>query len=142
MRDGRKFSKIVESIAKAETRTTGEIRVHISKRWIERDPMKRAQKLFLRLGMNRTQLKNAVLLYVNLRRRKFAIYGDEGIHKSMGQKYWEKIARELSQDLRGTHHENAIALAVNKIGDALAENFPIDPMNSNPNELSNDVTTD
>lgn len=140
--DGKRFSKIVEAIARAEDRTSGEIRVHVSKRWIEKDPYHRAQKLFIRLGMNRTTLRNAVLLYVNLRRRKFAIYGDEGIHQNVGQRYWEKIARDLSQDLRGTHHENAIAMAVTKIGDALAENFPIDSEHPNRNELSNDVTID
>jgi uncharacterized membrane protein len=142
VQDGKKFSRIVEAIARAETHTTGEIRVHISKRWFEPDPMLRARKLFDRLGMRRTTLKNAVLLYVNLRRKKFAIYGDEGIHHSVGQKYWERIARELSQDLRGTHHENAIALAVNKIGGALAENFPVDQTHFNRQELSNDVSSD
>ncbi|MFL5813484.1 MAG: TPM domain-containing protein [Bdellovibrionia bacterium] len=142
MQDGKKFSKIVEAIADAETHTTGEIRVHVSKRWFERDPYRRAQKVFDRLGMGRTTLKNAVLLYVNLRRRKFAIYGDEGIHQSVGQRYWERIARELSQDLRGTHHENAIAMAVAKIGKALAENFPVDSTHLNHQELSNDVTSD
>jgi uncharacterized membrane protein len=142
VRDGKKFSKIVEAIAKAEKQTTGEIRVHVSKRWFEPNPLLRAQKVFHRLGMNRTNLKNGVLLYVNLRRRKFAIYGDEGIHQSVGQRYWEKIARELSQDLRGTHHENAIAMAVTKIGDALAESFPVDINSSNQNELPNNVTTD
>jgi uncharacterized membrane protein len=83
-----------------------------------------------------------VLLYVNLRRRKFAIYGDEGIHQSVGQRYWEKIARELVQDLRGTHHENAIAMAVEKMGDALAKYFPIDSDHPNENQLSNEVTLD
>jgi uncharacterized membrane protein len=142
VRDGKKFSKIVEAIAQAEDRSTGEIRVHVSKRWFEKDPFARAQKLFYRLGMERTTLRNAVLLYVNFRRRKFAIYADEGIHQSVGQRYWEKIARELSQDLRGTHHENAIATAVQKIGQALAESFPSDPTHPNRHELSNDVTSD
>lgn len=142
MLDGKKFSRIVEAIAKAETHTTGEIRVHLSKRWFEPDALRRAEKVFHRLGMGRTTLRNAVLLYVNLRRRKFAIFGDEGIHQSVGQRYWEQIARELSQDLRGTHHENAIAMAVTKIGDALAENFPSDSDHSNRQELSNDVTSD
>jgi uncharacterized membrane protein len=142
VRDGKKFSKIVEAIAEAETHTTGEIRVHISKRWFEPDPYRRAQKVFDRLGMGRTSLKNAVLLYVNLRHRKFAIYGDEGIHQSVGQRYWERIARELSQDLRGTHHENAIALAVSKIGKALEENFPVTSAQTNHQELSDDVTSD
>jgi uncharacterized membrane protein len=138
----KKFSKIVEAIARAETKTTGEIRVHISKRWFEPNPLVRAQKLFRRLGMERTSLRNAVLLYVNLRKRRFAIFGDEGIHQSVGQKYWESIAKELSQDLRGTHHENAIAAAVNKISIALAENFPLDSTHTNRQELSNDVSTD
>jgi uncharacterized membrane protein len=61
---------------------------------------------------------------VNLRRKKFAILGDQGIHDHVGQAYWDRISRELANDLRSTHHENAIAAAILRIGAALAKFFP------------------
>lgn len=92
--------------------------------------------------MENTSGHNAVLLYVNLHRKKFAFFGGEGIDKNVGQKYWQKIARELSQDLRSTHFENAIAKAVLKIGEALSKHYPADLAHPNKHELSNEVTED
>lgn len=137
-----RFSPIVRAIAEVEKRTTGEIRVHLSRRWIERDPFARAQKLFQEYGMTRTAQRNGVLLYINLRRHKFAIVGDEGIHRTVGQKYWEELARALHDDLMSTHLENAVAIAVHTIGATLQRFFPADLDSQNPDELSNEVTHD
>lgn len=137
-----KHSPIVRAIALVESVTTGEIRVHISKHWIEKDPHRRARRLFHIFGMEKTTHRNAVLLYINLRRKKFAIVGDEGIHQKVGQKYWEELAQALAQDLRGTHSENAIALAVRTIGFTLQHYFPLAKGKPHPNELPNEVTED
>ena len=137
-----RFSPIVRAIAEAEKRTTGEIRVHLSRRWLERDPYERAHKLFHQYGMTRTAQRNGVLLYVNLRRRKFAIVGDEGIHREVGQQYWEELARALHEDLLSTHVENAVAISVRTIGATLQRFFPVDLDSQNPDELPNDVLED
>ncbi|MCM2277072.1 MAG: TPM domain-containing protein [Oligoflexia bacterium] len=137
----KRYSPIVKAIAEAEAGTTGEIRVHLTRRWIEKDPFARAWIVFRRFGMFRTAQRNAVLLYVNLRKHKFAIIGDEGVHKVVGQLYWERIARNLSRDLTSTHYENAIALAVREIGQVLHQHFPAEAV-PNPNELSNEVSED
>ncbi len=135
-------SPIVEAIARAETGTTGEIRVHLSKRWFEKDPLGRAMQLFEQFGMFRTTRRNAVILYVNLRKRRMAIFGDTGIHDKVGQAFWEKILAELAHDLRTTHHEKAVAEAIFKIGDVLKAHFPIGAGDDNMDELPNTVTTD
>lgn len=135
-----KNSPIVKAIALAEAGTTGEIRVHLSRRWYEPDPFNRASRLFDEFGMRRTSHRNAVLLYVNLRRHKFAVIGDEGIHKAVGQHYWERLSRNLSENLRSTHFENAIADAVRMIGETLRRYFPLDLDASNPNELGDELT--
>lgn len=136
------LSPIVQAIADAERGTTGEIRVHVSRSWVEKDAYAHAQRLFEQHGMTRTAQRNAVLFYVNARRHKFAIIGDEGIHKVVGQKYWEGLAQMLHEDLQSTHLENAIALAVRTIGITLQKYFPADPEAHNPNELPDDVTED
>lgn len=117
-------SPIAQAIALAETGTTGEIRVHLSKRFYERDPFGRARRIFVRYGMTRTSQRNAVLLYVNLRRRKISVVGDKTAHEALGQRFWETLVHDLQQDLRATHHEKAIALAVTTIGDQLKKHFP------------------
>ena len=58
-----------------------------------------------------------------LKRKKFAIVGDEGIHKKVGQRYWEEIARALEKTSRRRIRREAIANAVLKIGEVLAKLF-------------------
>jgi uncharacterized membrane protein len=135
-------SPIVNAILQAEKNTTGEIRVHLSKKWIERDPFRRATRLFRQFGMFRTTHRNAILLYVNLKRQKFAIIGDEGIHKVVGQRYWEQLAQDLKRALISTHPENAIAIAVGQIGVVLQKHFPLDAGTQHHNELKDEFSED
>lgn len=139
----KKLSPIIEAIAAAESGTTGEIRVHIAKHWIERAPFARATRLFEHFNMFRTTDRNAVLFYINPRKRKFAIVGDIGIHNVVGQKYWESLSATLRKDLRSTHPENAIALAVLQIGEILREHFPREePSQPKVNQIPDLVTED
>lgn len=137
-----KFSPIVQAIASAETATTAEIQVHLSKRWFEPDPLARARRIFTLYGMEKTAERNAVLLYVNLRRHKFAIVGDEGIHRLVGQHYWEAVVKKLSATLHETHPEKAIASAVHDIGLTLQKYFPLAAGGKNVDELPNSVRED
>ena len=55
--------RMVESIAKAEKNTSGEIRIHIES-VCKGDPCERAAHVFNKLGMCNTNLHNGVLIYV------------------------------------------------------------------------------
>jgi uncharacterized membrane protein len=118
------ISPIVEAIRIAEEGSLGEIHVHLSKRWIEKDPMGRAVQIFFAYGMAQTTHRNAILIYANLRRKKFAVIGDVGIYKKVGQLGWEKWGEELRQNLFFTQSERAIALTVRLMGEALKKYFP------------------
>ena len=139
---GKTESAILKAIQWAEKGTTGEIRVHITRRWWEPDALKRAQKLFESYGMYRTAERNGVLLYVNLRKKKFAVIGDTGIQAKIGQSYWDDLAKSLREDLLSTHYENAIAFAVRTLGVTLKMHFPVESGAENPNELPDLVTED
>lgn len=139
---GNQHMMVVEAIAEAERGTTGEIRVHISNRRFDFHPMKRARQIFMRYEMENTEHRNAVLLYVNPRRRQFAVYGDVGIHTAVGQQHWDELAKNLRADLASTDFENAIARCVRALGKTLAIEYPAAPGEANPDELSNEVTED
>lgn len=115
---------IVRAIALAETGTTGEIRVHLSRRLFEKNPFNHALWLFDRFGMTRTLQRNAVLLYVNLRRHRFAIVADQALHQVLGQNYWQQFSREFSEEMRGTDPERGVAIAVSRLGEKLKLHFP------------------
>ena len=63
----------------AERRSSGEIRVLVSRRKVE-DALATAQREFLRLGMAKTRQRNGVLLYFAPLSQRFAIVGDTGVH--------------------------------------------------------------
>src|SRR5579872_1185106 len=87
--------QVVQAIADAEKKMQGEIRVFISRKEPE-DPVAAAQETFFRLGMNRTTMRNGVLIYVAPRVRKFAIIGDEAVHAKCGDGFWKDVAGEMA----------------------------------------------
>lgn len=117
-------SPIVQAILQMEKITNAEIRVHVSQRWLERDPYLRATRLFQQYSLWRTTDRNAVLFYLNLRHKKYAILGDKGIAQAVGKTYWDELGSFLAQDLRSTYWEKAVALAIQTIGVTLSKHFP------------------
>jgi uncharacterized membrane protein len=115
--------KIVAAIALAEKATSGEIRVCVSNKHRD-DALAAAQKRFLKLGMNRTQHRNAVLIYFAPKAHTFAIWGDTGVHEKCGDEFWQGIARNITPRLKAGQFTEAIAEAVREIGELLALHFP------------------
>ncbi|MGH2690000.1 MAG: TPM domain-containing protein, partial [Actinomycetota bacterium] len=91
--------RIAEAIRRAEERTNGEIRVHISPTravHVQRE----AESTFERLGMTATKQRNAVLLYLAPRSRQFAVVGDVGIHERCGDRLWGPVAAAAEWEFR------------------------------------------
>ena len=75
------LNRVVESIRTAESRTSAEIRVCIARRCKE-NPLDAAYKKFKQLKMDRTALRNSVLIYVAPDNHKAAVIGDSGIDEA------------------------------------------------------------
>ncbi len=131
--------RILEAIGRAERHSSGEIRVHLHKGGGE-DVYQRAVETFNRLEMYKTRLRNGILIYVDTRGRRFAVIGDEGIHRKVGSGFWEKIRDILAEHFRQGQYSEGIVRAIDAIGLALAEHFPYsdDDINELPDELSFD----
>src|SRR5450432_2413541 len=80
--------KIVQAIRDAEKLTSGEIRVFVEHKCRFMDAMDRALEIFANLKMEQTEGRNAVLLYIALKDRQLAVYGDKGIHEKTGEEFW------------------------------------------------------
>ena len=76
--------QLVEAINQAEQRTSGEVRVFIESKCRFVDALDRAQEIFFKLKMQETEQRNATLIYVAVKDRQAAVYGDEGIHVKVG----------------------------------------------------------
>ena len=59
------------------------------------DALERAQKKFLQLGMQKTQERNGVLIFVAPRAQKFAVIGDEGVHQRCGERFWQELIDKM-----------------------------------------------
>jgi uncharacterized membrane protein len=129
---------IVEAVQNAEQRTSGEIRVFVEHRCRYVNAIDRAIEIFENLQMHQTQLRNAVLVYVAIKDRQLAVFGDEGIHKKVGNEYW---AAEVVKMIHAFNRENiaqGIAQCVKNIGEALCTHFPYDK-DTDKNELPDDI---
>ena len=79
---------IQQSIVEAERLCSGEIRVHIDRN-CKGNVLDKAQAVFTQLGMQSTQLRNGVLIYLVPKQKLMAIIGDVGIHEKVGQDFFE-----------------------------------------------------
>lgn len=131
--------RIVAAIAEAERRSSGEIRVHVTRRKPE-DLEARARRRFERLGMTRTAERTGVLFYIAPKLRRFQILGDSGIHEKCGPDFWRETAAEMEAFFRRGEFTEGIVRGVEKVGQILERYFP--RSTSDRNELPDQVTED
>jgi uncharacterized membrane protein len=131
--------RIVAAIADAEKRSSGEIRVHITRRKPD-NLEERARRRFELLGMTRTAERNGVLFYVAPNLRRFQILGDSGIHEKCGDVFWKETAAGMEEHFRRGEFTEGLIHGIAKAGALLAEHFP--RTDADANELPDEVTED
>ena len=129
--------RIVAAIGAAERRTSGEIRVVVS-RGKTTEPIVAAQEQFERLGMTRTAARNGVLIFLAPRSRTFAVIGDTAVHEKCGAAFWTDLAAAMTGYFKRGEFTEGIVHGIERAGALLAAHFP--PRPDDRNELPNDVT--
>ncbi|MBS1774054.1 MAG: TPM domain-containing protein [Bacteroidetes bacterium] len=131
--------QVVACIKEAEAKTTGELRVFVESKCSYMDAIDRAWELFHNLGMSATERRNAVLVYLAIEDRQFAIVGDKEIYeKAGGPAFWEKAAEKLRGHLKNGEVGSGLANCVKELGNAMATHFPHDPTITK-NELPDEI---
>jgi uncharacterized membrane protein len=125
------LGRIEAAIQSAERRTSGQIRVAVARFYFWGSVRRAADAAFVRLRMNQTRRRNAVLLFVAPRLHRFAVIGDAGIHARVNDEFWSQISDALQADFRGGDLTAGLLHAVDTIGERLAEHFPPDPLGDN-----------
>jgi uncharacterized membrane protein len=129
---------IVSAIGKAEQRTSGEIRVYVESRCRYVDPMDRAAEVFAGLQMEKTAARNGVLVYVALKDRQLALFGDKGIHEKVGSEFWSERVKNILGHFNKADYAGGLARIITEIGEALHRHFPYDK-GTDKNELPDDI---
>jgi len=129
--------RVAAAIARAETRTSAEITVHID-RFCWGDLAAKAGKVFRRLRLDRTRERNAVLVYLVTTNREFLIYADEGIYRLVPPGFWDDIRDRMAEVFREDRFADGLVEAIDRAGGHLAEFFPRRPddVNELPDEVS------
>lgn len=130
--------RVTEAVRDAEQRTSGEVRVFIESRCRYMEALDRAAELFFALQMDKTADRNGVLLYVAMKDRQLAVFGDEGIHRKVGSQYWENEVKMLIRNFDKEDYAEGIRQCVIDIGEALHQHFPYDNK-TDKNELPDDI---
>lgn len=130
--------QLIDAIQKAEQRTSGEVRLFIESRCRFMDAVDRAREIFFQLEMERTELRNATLVYIAVEDKQTAVFGDEGIHQKVGADYWKGIVQKMLFEFRQEKLVDGICTAIGQLGEALAHHFPYNS-DTDKNELPDDI---
>jgi uncharacterized membrane protein len=129
--------RIVRAIKEAEAKTSGQIRVYVQRGEFAGDPVIAAQKKFQKLGMQATEQRNGILIFVLPRARKFAVIGDEGVHQKCGDEFWRQLVERMRAHFQNEKFTDALVEAIEEAGKLLAGHFP--KTSAARNELSDEI---
>ena len=128
---------IRQAIIDAELDTSGEIRVHIEND-CKGEVLDRALFFFHKLGMEKTAGRNGVLIYLAVKDKKFAIIGDEGIHKAVPDNFWDQIKDNMLKHFKVGQFAEGLTEAITEAGKQLKAFFPY--QSDDVNELPDDIS--
>ncbi len=130
-------AEIVEAIRLAEKNTSGEIRVHLEKQ-TSIAPIERAVEVFHELHMDETQQRNGVIIYVAVKSKQFAIYGDQGINDKVADNFWNSTKDIMLDHFKNGRNKQALVDGIYSVGEQLKQFFPY--QSDDTNELSNEIS--
>lgn len=131
------LQRVHQAVREAERRTSGDVRVHLDVAIME-DVLDHAAFVFKELGMDATQDRNGVLLYVSVPGRKVAVIGDVGIHAKLGDAYWHDVLEVVLGHFRADRFCEGLCAGVQLLGEKLSEHFPY--QRGDVNELDDQVS--
>ena len=114
--------KITRALAAAEDGTTGWIGVRVIPD-SSVDAFARARHEFTRAGLHRHAHRNAALILVAPKARRFAIIGDRALHQRVGEAFWYDLVEETQPYFSRGAVCDGVVHAIERIGGALHAHF-------------------
>ena len=115
--------RVVAAIQAAEAKTTGEIRILVARHKAP-DPLGAAEAYFNKFRMDRSALRNGVLIFVAPRSRNYAVIGDRGIHEKCGESFWTELASAMGAYFAKGEFTAGLVHGAERAGGLLARTFP------------------
>ena len=129
--------RIIAEVSAAERKTSAEIVVRLERN-CPGDPLVRCRDLLQSLGITQTKSRTGVIVYISLEDHKVAVFGDEAVHRVIGQQRWVKVCGQLAEGFKAEKPCDALCDAIREISEILKEPLPYRPgdVNELPNEIS------
>jgi uncharacterized membrane protein len=119
-----------------ENKTSGEIVINFNTTSYGQ-PYKTAKRVFEKAKLHHTAQRNATLIVLFLSEKKFAVYGDVGIHEKVPEGFWEDTVAEMRSNFAEGKMTEGLLTGINKLGENLARYFPV--AKDDVNELSDEI---
>lgn len=100
-------------------------------------PYKTAKRIFKKAKLHQTAERNATLIVLFLAEKKFAVYGDAGIHEKVPQGFWDETISEMRRHFAEGKMLDGLLVGIKELGENLAKYFPV--ATDDVNELSDDI---
>ena len=138
-RDG--LARLEARVAASERRHSGELRLCVeaglpwSYLWRGASARERAIAMFGKLRVWDTEHNNGVLIYLLLAEHRIEIVADRGLNRFVGTQRWQAITATMRNAFRVGGFESGLNDAIDAVDALLAQHFPLQPGQANPNEL-------
>lgn len=134
----KEVKRIEAAIKTAEINTSGEIRIFIENHCKNNAAMNRAIEIFNEHKMYATKERNGILIYLAIKDKLIAIYGDIEIHRKLGDDYWNNQVNLIIQQFKQQKVLDGITNLIIECGKALSTYFPYNST-TDKNELSDEI---
>jgi uncharacterized membrane protein len=128
---------LLNAITEAESKTSGEIRVHIDYS-AKGNAVELCKQKFEELKMHDTKDRNGILFYLAINTKSFAVWGDEGIHLKVTQAFWDSITNSTLSHFKQGNFIKGLQSAILSCGEQLKTHFPF--QSDDRDELSNEIS--
>ena len=116
-------SAVQSAVEACEKASSAELKVVLARHcW--GDLRRKARRVFAQFHLDRTAERNCVLVLLVVTNRQFLIYGDEGIHRKVGQGFWDDVRDVMMQHFRHGDFGAGLCAGIERIGQKLADFFP------------------
>ncbi len=139
------LARLHARVQASEMGHSGEIRISVeaglplSYLWQDLAARDRAVTLFGKLRVWDTEHNNGVLIYLLLAEHAIEIVADRGLALQVPQAQWQALVAGMRDAFRAGRFEEGLAQAVDAVDQRLRQHFPLQPGQTNPNELPNET---
>lgn len=117
-------NRLVKAIQEAEQGSSGDIVLYISYKKVA-DPQIAARAVFRKLSLGKTEIQNAVLIFLAPENQKLAVIGGTDLYQKLPHDWWTNLITEMSANFVENRLTEGLLLAIEKIGIALRTHFPM-----------------